>query len=35
MASLTSTVFKERFLTAFKEDETLNITCQQIALGVY
>lgn len=34
MASLTSTVFKERFLSAFKEDETLNITCQQIALEI-
>ncbi|XP_076678333.1 MMS19 nucleotide excision repair protein [Andrena cerasifolii] len=31
MASLTSTEFKERFLTAVKENETLNATCQEIA----
>ncbi|KOC63670.1 MMS19 nucleotide excision repair protein like protein [Habropoda laboriosa] len=34
MALLTSTVFKERFLIAFKENETLNTTCQEIALEI-
>ncbi|CAK9794946.1 MMS19 nucleotide excision repair protein [Anthophora plagiata] len=34
MALLTSTVFKERFLAAFKESETLNATCQEIALEI-
>ncbi|OAD54066.1 MMS19 nucleotide excision repair protein like protein, partial [Eufriesea mexicana] len=34
MASLTSTVFKERFLTAFNENEILNATCQEIALEI-
>ncbi|XP_054016831.1 MMS19 nucleotide excision repair protein homolog [Hylaeus anthracinus] len=34
MASLASTVSKERFLTAFKENETLNATCQEIATEI-
>nr|XP_033340790.1 MMS19 nucleotide excision repair protein homolog [Megalopta genalis] len=31
MASLASTVSRERFLTAFEKNETLNTTCQEIA----
>ncbi|XP_031843171.2 MMS19 nucleotide excision repair protein isoform X1 [Nomia melanderi] len=31
MASLASTVSRERFLNAFEKNETLNITCQEIA----
>ncbi|XP_026674112.1 MMS19 nucleotide excision repair protein homolog isoform X2 [Ceratina calcarata] len=34
MSSLTTNVFKERFLDAFKEDETLNTVCQEIALEI-
>ncbi|XP_076759252.1 MMS19 nucleotide excision repair protein isoform X1 [Xylocopa sonorina] len=34
MALLTNTDFKERFLTAFKENATLNVTCQEIALEI-
>nr|XP_012153539.1 PREDICTED: MMS19 nucleotide excision repair protein homolog isoform X2 [Megachile rotundata] len=34
MASLTSTIFKERFLTIIKENGTLNATCQEIAIEI-
>ncbi|XP_050484310.1 MMS19 nucleotide excision repair protein isoform X1 [Bombus huntii] len=34
MASLTSTVSEERFLTAFEDDQALDTTCQEIALEI-
>ena len=34
MASLTSTNFKERFLTIIKENESLNAACQEIAVEI-
>lgn len=34
MASLMSTIFKEGFLTASEENETLNATCQEIATEI-